>query len=81
MHTSEYKNTLKFDIVVANILLKTIISLKETLLTSLNPKGKLLLTGILKDQAIELISAFSPEINLSIIGEQEGWVLFAGENN
>ena len=81
LHTSDYKNTMKFDIVIANILLKTIISLKETLLTNLNPNGKLLLTGILKDQAIELISAFSPEISLSIIGEQEGWVLFAGENN
>ena len=81
LHTSDYKNTMKFDIVVANILLKTIISLKETLLTSLNPNGKLLLTGILKDQAIELISAFSPEISLSIIGEQEGWVLFSGKNN
>ena len=81
LHTSDYKKTIKFDIVIANILLKTIISLKETLLTSLNPNGKLLLTGILKDQAIELISAFSPEISLSIIGEQEGWVLFSGENN
>ena len=81
LHTSEYKNTLKFDIVIANILLKTIISLKKTLLTSLNPNGKLLLTGILKDQAIELISTFSPEISLSIIGDQEGWVLFSGENN
>ena len=81
LHTSEYKNTLKFDIVIANILLKTIISLKKTLLTSLNPNGKLLLTGILKDQAIELISTFSPEISLSIIGDQEGWVLISGENN
>ena len=81
LHTSEYKNTLKFDIVIANILLKTIISLKKTLLTSLNPNGKLLITGILKDQAIELISTFSPEISLSIIGDQEGWVLFSGENN
>jgi len=81
LHTSEYKNTLKFDIVIANILLKTIISLKKTLLTSLNPNGKLLLTGILNDQAIELISTFSPEISLSIIGDQEGWVLFSGENN
>jgi ribosomal protein L11 methyltransferase len=81
LHTSDYKNTMKFDIVIANILLKTIISLKETLLTNLNPNGKLLLTGILKDQAIELISTFSPEISLSIIGEQEGWVLFSGENN
>jgi hypothetical protein len=40
-----------------------------------------LITGILKDQAIEIISAFSPEISLSIITEQEGWLLLFGENN
>ena len=81
LHTSNYKNIFKFDIIIANILLKTIISLKEKLLSSLNANGKLLITGILKDQAIEIISAFSPEISLSIITEQEGWLLLFGENN
>ena len=72
---------MKYDIVIANILLNTIIGLKETLISSLNPNGILILAGILKDQAIELISAFSPEINLSIIEEQEGWLLFQGKNS
>ena len=72
---------MKFDIVIANILLKTIISLKEILLSSLKPKSKLLLTGILKDQAIELINNFSPEISLNILDEQEDWLLFYGEKN
>ena len=72
---------MKYDIVIANILLNTIIGLKETLISSLNPNGILILTGILKDQAIELISTFSPEINLSIIKEQEGWLLFQGKNS
>ena len=80
-HTDNYPGSLKYDIVIANILLNTIIGLKETLLSSLNPNGKLILTGVLKDQAIELISAFSPDINLSIIEEQEGWLLFQGKNN
>jgi Ribosomal protein L11 methylase len=62
-------------------LLNTIINLKDILLGSLNPNGILLLSGILKDQAIELISAFSPEINLSIIEEQEGWLLFQGKKS
>ena len=81
LHTSNYKNIFKFDIIIANILLKTIISLKEKLLSSLNANGKLLITGILNDQAKEIISAFSPEISLNIITEQEGWLLLFGENN
>ena len=80
-HTDNYQGSLKYDIVIANILLNTIIGLKETLISSLNPDGTLILTGILKDQAIKLISAFSPEINLSIIEEQEGWLLFQGKNS
>ena len=81
LHSSNYKIKMKFDIVIANILLKTIISLKEILLSSLKPKSKLLLTGVLKDQAIELINSFSPEINLNIFDEQEDWLLFYGEKN
>ena len=80
-HIDNYQGLLKYDIVIANILLNTIIGLKKTLISSLNPNGTLLLTGILKDQAIELISSFSPEINLSVIQEQEGWLLFQGKNN
>ena len=79
LHSSNYKTKMKFDIVIANILLKTIISLKENLLTSLKPKSNLLLSGILKDQAIELISNFAPEISLNIFDEQEGWLLLYGE--
>jgi len=79
LHSSDYKTKIKFDIVIANILLKTIISLKEILLYSLKPNSKLLLTGILKDQAIELINSFAPEINLKIFDEQEDWLLFYGE--
>ena len=81
VHTDNYQGSLKYDIVIANILLNTIIGLKETLISSLNPDGTLILTGILKDQAIELISSFSPEINLNIIEEQEGWLLFQGKNS
>ncbi len=80
-HSNDYKIKMKFDIVIANILLKTIISLKDILLSSLKPKSKLLLTGILKDQALELINSFAPEISLNIFDEQEDWLLFYGEKN
>ncbi len=81
LHSGNYKIKMKFDIVIANILLKTIISLKEIFLSSLKPKSKLLLTGVLKDQAIELINSFAPEISLNIFDEQEDWLLFYGEKN
>ena len=81
LHSSDYKIKSEFDIVIANILLKTIISLKDILLSSLKPKSKLLLTGILKDQALELINSFNPEISLNIIDEREDWLLFYGEKN
>jgi len=81
LHSRDYKIKMKFDIVIANILLKTIISLKEILLSSLKPKSKLLLTGVLQDQAIELINSFSPEISLNIFDKKEDWILFYGEKN
>jgi len=81
LHSRDYKIKMKFDIVIANILLKTIISLKEILLSSLKPKSKLLLTGVLQDQAIELINSFSPEISLNIFDKKEDWLLFYGEKN
>jgi len=81
LHSNDYVIKMKFDIVIANILLKTIISLKDILLSSLKPKSKLLLTGILKDQALELINSFAPEISLNIFDEQEDWLLFYGEKN
>ena len=79
LHSNDYKIKMKFDIVIANILLKTIISLKDILLSSLKPKSKLLLTGILKDQALELINSFAPEISLNIFDEKEDWLLFYGK--
>ena len=81
LHSDQYKIKMKFDIVIANILLNTIVSLKEILLSSLKSDSKLLLTGILKDQAIELINSFAPEISLNILEEQEDWLLFFGEKS
>jgi len=79
IHSHNYNHKKNFDIVIANILSNTIISLKDRLISSLRPNGKLILSGILNNQSSEVINYFYPDINLSIAGESEDWVLLYGE--
>lgn len=52
----------KFDIVVANILLMTLIELKDKLIRHLTADGILILSGITNDQEERLEEAFSPPL-------------------
>ena len=52
-----------FSIIVANILPQTLIDLKADLLNHLFPSGYLILSGILKEKAQEVIEAFVPDIS------------------
>ena len=79
IHSNNYNHKKNFDIVIANILSNTIISLKDRLINSLQPSGKLILSGILNNQSSKVINHFYPDINLSIAGELEDWVLLYGE--
>ena len=79
IHSNNYNHKKNFDIVIANILSNTIISLKDRLISSLRPSGKLILSGILNNQSSKVINHFYPDINLSIAGELEDWVLLYGE--
>jgi len=81
LHSSKYEGDQKFEIVIANILSKTIISLKNILLKSLYKNGELLLSGILNNQSIEILDAYRAEINLSIIDQKEEWLLLYGKKN
>lgn len=79
LHLNDFIIDYKFDVIIANILSNTIISLKNTFLSSISNDGKLLLTGILEDQASIVINKFNPEFRLSIIDKSDGWVLLLGE--
>ena len=78
-HSDDYKDNESYDITVANILLNTIISLRETLISSLKENGILILSGILEEQASDIIDAFKSDMFLSIVDNQEGWLLIKGE--
>ena len=67
------------DWVVANILAGPLVALAPELTSLMVPGGRLLLSGLLLDQAHEVIEAYTPRVALSIVDQQEEWVLLAGE--
>jgi len=66
------------DIVVANILAGPLVELKENLLPLLSNDGVMVLSGILKEQSDWLISAYQPEVELTIAKTMDDWVLLEG---
>ena len=78
-HSDDYDHNESFDITIANILLNTIINLRETLISGLKPNGILILSGILEEQASDIIDAFKSYMPISIIDSQEGWLLMKGK--
>ena len=67
------------DWVVANILARPLVALAPALTSLMTPGGRLLLAGLLVDQAEAVIEAYAPGVALSIADQQEQWVLLAGE--
>ncbi|MBS0587986.1 MAG: 50S ribosomal protein L11 methyltransferase [Proteobacteria bacterium] len=66
------------DVVVANILANPLILLAPLLAQIVRPHGHIVLSGILKEQAEEVRDTYRQWFNMSIAGEQEGWVLLTG---
>jgi ribosomal protein L11 methyltransferase len=64
--------------VVANILAGPLVALAPVLTSLMTPGGRLLLAGLLADQAKEVIKAYAPTVDLVIADQQEGWVLLSG---
>ena len=68
----------QFDIVVANILANPLKALAPAITAHVRPGGRLALSGILAEQAEELIAIYAPYILLSIADSREGWICLAG---
>jgi ribosomal protein L11 methyltransferase len=65
--------------VVANILAGPLVALAPVLTSLMVPGGRLLLAGLLVEQAEAVIEAYASEVALSIADQQEEWVLLAGD--
>ena len=66
------------DWVVANILAGPLVALAPVLTSLMAPGGRLLLAGLLADQAEAIIEAYAPEVALSVADQQEEWALLGG---
>ena len=68
----------QFDIVVANILSNPLKVLAPAICGHVRPGGRLALSGILAEQAEEMIAIYAAWIPLVIADTREGWVCLAG---
>lgn len=68
----------EYDRVVANILSNPLKVLAPAICALVRPGGALALSGILEEQAEEIIDIYRPWVNLQIDAVREGWVCLAG---
>lgn len=68
----------QFDIVVANILSNPLKALAPAICSHLLPGGRLALSGILAEQAADLIACYAPYATLSVADTRDGWVCLTG---
>ncbi len=70
--------TLQADILVANILTNPLKALAPLLAGHVRPGGRIALSGILRGQAQDVLTAYAPWFELGVAGEEDGWALLAG---
>lgn len=68
----------QMDVVVANILANPLIMLAPILMHATRSGGQIVLSGILKEQATEVMATYQQCFNMQVEEEQEGWVLLTG---
>jgi len=69
------------DIVLANILAGPLIDLSADLLQALRPGGSLVLSGVLEEQAHEVIEAYRPYTDSLLLTKDNGWVCISGRKS
>ncbi|MEW5786247.1 MAG: 50S ribosomal protein L11 methyltransferase [Pseudomonadota bacterium] len=68
----------RYDVVVANILTNPLKALMPLLAGRVKPGGRIALSGILAEQAGDILDLYGSAFAMSPWGEEEGWVCLAG---
>ncbi len=68
----------EYDLVVANILSNPLRVLAPAICAHVRPGGRLALSGILAEQAEEIVRIYAAWIPLSVADSREGWVCLSG---
>ena len=76
-----YESDLQAEIVVANILAGPLAQLADTISALVAKDGQLALSGILSNQAQEVIDAYSPWFTINSVVEKDDWVRIVGTKN
>lgn len=76
--TTDDAPPLQADIVLANILANPLITLAPALARATRAGGRIVLSGVLRDQADEVARAFQPWFTIAPAMEDEGWVCLEG---
>ena len=69
----------QYQTVLANILATPLKTLAPLLWSCVAPGGRLVLSGILEQQADELIEAYAPYCELSVTDHEDGWILMTSK--
>jgi ribosomal protein L11 methyltransferase len=69
------------EVTVANILANPLRMLAPILASHTQPGGSIALSGILEEQAAEVVLAYAPWATLEVVGREAGWVLLAGRRD
>lgn len=70
---------IKVDYLIANILAKPLIELKDVFLSFLNKGSSLAMSGIMADQKDWVIGAYEDQIRFDPPQELDGWILLTGK--
>ena len=79
LHLPEDMPSAPADILVANILAGPLVSLAPQLASLVKPDGLIALSGILAEQADEVITAYRDAFVLAPVAERDGWVRISGQ--
>ncbi len=71
--------SLQADIVIANILAQPLIGLAPRLAELTRPKGQIILSGILEEQAQDVLDRYSEWFSMQPIVSDQGWVRLTGQ--
>ena len=69
----------QYDTVLANILATPLKMLAPLLWSCVAPQGRLVLSGILEQQAEELVTAYAPYCKLTVTDKEDGWILMTAQ--
>lgn len=79
--SGEIEDSVRYDVLVANILSGTLIELGPVLHGLMCPGARMAITGILADQAEQVCSAWSGWANKAVASQVNNWVLLAGNKH